>query len=236
MRESSRTFVSDKRKSIVVFARHLVPCHRINGRKKRVAVDIHVHVRDFEAIRLRLGHGAWFKPDFAVLPKDDRLEFHETKGFWREAGRLRIKVAASTYPFKFIAIKRVKGNFIIWGDRTISLDAAWKFKHQRELMSHYENRLREGFDFVIFALNNPDTQAMLVSTLRAFFQPEFAKGAVRGATFDKAVSIKVDEDINTDLTRAAGDLFAEIKLRLADTVERFIIRVGRAGVFEQLGT
>lgn len=133
-------------------------------------------------------------------------------------------------------IKFLKGNCVIWGDRTISLDPAWKFKHQRELMSHYENRLREGFDFIVFALNNKDTQALLLTSLRAFFLPEFQKGAVfSDKGFDEAVSIKLDDTINTNATRGAGDLFAEIKLRLAETVERFIMRIGKAGIFEQLG-
>lgn len=132
-------------------------------------------------------------------------------------------------------VKFAKGNCVVWGDRTVALDPAWKFKHQRELMSHYENRLRQGFDFIVFALNNTDTQAILLTSLRAFFLPEFTKGALRGKSFAEAVSIKLDDEINTDATRADGDLFAELKLRLADTVERFIIRVGKAGIFEQLG-
>jgi len=73
--------------------------------------------------------------------------------------------------------------------------------------------------------------------LRAFFLPEFAKGAIRpraGKGFEDAVSIKIDADNNTELTAAAGDLFADIAVRLADTVERFIIRIGKAGIFESV--
>jgi hypothetical protein len=129
-------------------------------------------------------------------------------------------------------VKTNKGNAILWGDRTISVDPAWKWKHQRELMSHYENRIRESFDWVVFAINDPATQGQLLTALRVMFRPEFTKRAVRGKTFDDAVQIKVDDDINTDDTRAAGDLHAEISLRLADTVERFVVRVGKAGIFE----
>ena len=59
----------------------------------------------FEGIRLKLANGAWFKPDFAVLHCNGTLEFREIKGYWREAARVRIKVAADLYPFKFVAIK-----------------------------------------------------------------------------------------------------------------------------------
>jgi hypothetical protein len=128
------------------------------------------------------------------------------------------------------------GSFILWGDRTISLDPGWKWKHQREQMSHYENTLLVEFDYVIFAINDRQTQDELVSVLRAFFLPEWTKRALRGTTFDKACSIKIDDENNTDATRANGDLNAEIKLRLADTVERFIIRIGKAGIFEDLAS
>jgi hypothetical protein len=137
-------------------------------------------------------------------------------------------------PVGINVVKKLKGNFIIWGDRTISLDPAWHWKHQREYFSHIENRLRDSFDYIIFAINDPIQQAALVTTLREMFRPELAKRAIRGKDLADAVSIKVDGDVNTDATRAAGDLIAEIKIRPADTVERCVFRVGRAGIFEAL--
>jgi len=132
-------------------------------------------------------------------------------------------------------IKKVKGNFVIWGDRTISSDPGWRWKHQREQLSHYENIFRDQFDFIVFAINDQITRQGLITTFRAFFLPEWQKRALRGDKFEQAVSIKIDEDNNTNLTAANGDLYADIKLRLADTVERFNIRIGKAGIFEDLG-
>jgi hypothetical protein len=137
-------------------------------------------------------------------------------------------------PVGINVVKKKKGNFILWGDKTVAIDPAWKWKHQRELMSHYENRLREGYDFIIFAINSKTNWALLLTSLRAFFLPEFAKEAVRGDDFSDAVQIKIDEDINTDATMAAGELNCEIKLQLADTVHQFIITVGKQGIFEQV--
>ena len=47
-------------------------------------------------------------------------------------------------------------------------------------------------------------------------------------------NVVVSEENNTNATMAAGDMNAEIKLRLADTVERFVITVSKAGIFESL--
>ena len=62
----------------------------------------------FEEITLALGGGARYTPDFWTLGDDDVLEFHEIKGHWREAAKVRIKVAAAKYPqFRFMAFRRV---------------------------------------------------------------------------------------------------------------------------------
>jgi len=132
-------------------------------------------------------------------------------------------------------IKKLKGNFVIWGDRTLQTDPNWKWKHQREQMSYYEHVLQENFDWIVFTINDPDTDAMAATALLAYFTPEWSKRAIRGNTVQEAAVIKVDAENNTDATRAAGDKFAEVKLRLADTTERFIIKIGKMGIFEQVG-
>lgn len=59
----------------------------------------------FNAIRFRLGSGAYYKPDFLVV-KVDCFELHETKGFMREAANVRIKTAAELYPwFRWIVVR-----------------------------------------------------------------------------------------------------------------------------------
>ena len=70
---------------------------------------------EFEPIKLRLGNDSWYTPDFLVELSDDTVEIHEVKGFWREAARVRIKVAATGFPlFRFVAVQ--------WVDRN------WKFE------------------------------------------------------------------------------------------------------------
>lgn len=129
-------------------------------------------------------------------------------------------------------IEKKSGNFVIWGARIPAVDTAFKFSQHRELLSYYEQVLVQSFDFIIFAINDPIEQPALVAALQSFFYPEWVKRAVRGDTFEDAVQIKIDDENNTDATRAAGDLNADITLRLADTVERFIITISKAGVFD----
>lgn len=60
----------------------------------------------FEGVKLRLADNTFYTCDFAVLAKDGVLEMHEVKGFWQDDARVKIKVAASIYPFRFVAVRK----------------------------------------------------------------------------------------------------------------------------------
>jgi hypothetical protein len=59
----------------------------------------------FEAVKLRLADNTFYTPDFAVLDASGIIEMHEVKGFWQDDARVKIKVAADRYPFRFRAVK-----------------------------------------------------------------------------------------------------------------------------------
>lgn len=59
----------------------------------------------FEGVKLRLADGCFYSPDFAVLRGDGQMEMHEVKGFWTDDARVKIKVAAELYPFRFLAVR-----------------------------------------------------------------------------------------------------------------------------------
>lgn len=59
----------------------------------------------FEGIKLRLADNTFYSPDFAVMLADGSMEMHEVKGHWQDDARAKIKIAADTYPFRFVAVK-----------------------------------------------------------------------------------------------------------------------------------
>lgn len=132
-------------------------------------------------------------------------------------------------------IKKSKGNYILWGDRTLWIDPNWQFAHHREAMSYYEHVLQENFDWIVFAINDPIGDKIALASIREFFRPEWVKRALQGESLDEAATIKLDSEINTKPVRASGETHAEISLWLADTVERFVITIGRQGIFESVG-
>lgn len=60
----------------------------------------------FDGVKFRLADNTFYSPDFCVMTKDGQIEFHEVKGFWLDDARVKIKVAADMYPFKFIALTK----------------------------------------------------------------------------------------------------------------------------------
>lgn len=58
----------------------------------------------FEGLKLRLADNAFFTPDFAVMMDSGQIECHEVKGHWLDDARLKIKLAADQYPFRFLGI------------------------------------------------------------------------------------------------------------------------------------
>jgi hypothetical protein len=66
----------------------------------------HIQWYKFEGIKFRLADNTFYTPDFIVMSESGEIEVHEVKGFWTDDARVKIKVAADMYPFKFIAVKK----------------------------------------------------------------------------------------------------------------------------------
>jgi hypothetical protein len=60
----------------------------------------------FEGVKLRLADKTFYTPDFAVMRSDGLIEMHEVKGYWMDDARVKIKVAAEQFPFRFLAFKK----------------------------------------------------------------------------------------------------------------------------------
>ena len=58
----------------------------------------------FEGMKFRLADNTFYTPDFSVMLTSGQVELHEVKGFWTDDARVKIKVAASLFPFQFIAV------------------------------------------------------------------------------------------------------------------------------------
>lgn len=59
----------------------------------------------FEGVKLRLADNTFYSPDFAVMTKDCEMQMHEVKGakgIFTDDAKVKVKVAADMYPFRFV--------------------------------------------------------------------------------------------------------------------------------------
>lgn len=77
---------------------------------KRIAGEIFAY--SFETITLKLADGCRYTPDFVVINRELEIEFHEVKGFWQDDARVKIKVAASKFPFRFVGVQYKKREWV----------------------------------------------------------------------------------------------------------------------------
>lgn len=61
----------------------------------------------YERVTLKIGNDCRYTPDFCVVANDRIVEMHETKGFFRDDSKVKIKVAADLFPFRFFLVQRL---------------------------------------------------------------------------------------------------------------------------------
>jgi hypothetical protein len=75
----------------------------------------------FEGVKLRLAHNTFFTCDFMVLKKDGHVCMDEVKGWMTDDAAVKIKVAASLYPFQFRIIRKKGG---MWNIQNVGPEEA----------------------------------------------------------------------------------------------------------------
>lgn len=80
----------------------------------------------YEGMKLRLANNTFFTPDFIVMLANGEIEVHEVKGrsgesYWcEEDAKVKVKVAASLFPFRFAIVWPAKGGG--WSSEQMSND------------------------------------------------------------------------------------------------------------------
>lgn len=67
----------------------------------------------FEGVKLRLADNTFYTPDFMVMGANGLIEMHEVKGaraIFTDDAKVKVKVAADTYPFPFVVVFPIAKN------------------------------------------------------------------------------------------------------------------------------
>lgn len=89
------------------------PVQDMNGLEQEYAnlLELRRHAGEilwwvFEGMTFKLADNTRYTPDFALMLASGEIEIHETKGHWEDDARVKIKVAAALFPFRFVGIRK----------------------------------------------------------------------------------------------------------------------------------
>ena len=120
----------------------------------------------------------------------------------------------------------------VWGARTLSADAAWRYINVRRLFLSAGRWVERNMREVVFEPHEPTLWARIVRELTAYFTALLRRGALKGRTSQEAFYVKCDAETNPPEVREAGLVITEIGLAPVMPSEFVIVRLihGASGV------
>jgi phage tail sheath protein FI len=114
---------------------------------------------------------------------------------------------------------------VVWGARTLSNDAQWKYVNVRRLLLFIEESIENGTQWVVFEPNDRALWARLKREVTAFLTVVWQSGALFGATAEEAFFVKVDDENNPPESRDLGRLVVDVGVAPVKPAEFVIFRL-----------
>jgi phage tail sheath protein FI len=117
--------------------------------------------------------------------------------------------------------------FRLWGARTISSDAEWKYVNLRRYFAYLEHSIDKGTQWAVFEPNGSMLWANVRSTISDFLLNEFQNGALLGDKPESAYFVKCDRSTMTQNDLDNGRLVCLVGVAALRPAEYVIIRIGQ---------
>ena len=115
----------------------------------------------------------------------------------------------------------------VWGARTLSSDAAWRYVNVRRLFNYIEGSLLAGTQWAVFEPNDPDLWGRLTRTISAFLYRVWLDGALFGTTPQEAFYVRCDAETNPSEVIEAGSVVVEIGIAAVKPAEFVVFRLAQ---------
>ncbi len=115
----------------------------------------------------------------------------------------------------------------VWGARTISSDASWRYVNVRRLFNMVEHSIELGTQWAVFEPNDQKLWKRITRDISAFLMRLWRQGALFGKTPEEAFYVKCDEETNPPEVIDAGQLICEIGMCPVKPAEFVIFRIGQ---------
>ncbi len=115
----------------------------------------------------------------------------------------------------------------VWGARTLSSDASWRYINVRRLFNFVEESIKNGTQWVVFEPNDQMLWSRIRRDISAFLTTVWSSGALFGRTPAEAFYVKCDEENNPPATRDLGQVIIEIGMAPVKPAEFVIFRISQ---------
>ncbi len=126
-------------------------------------------------------------------------------------------------------IRKLNGNILIWGARTLGGNANREFKYVnvRRYFNYLKQSIDEGTQWTVFEPNTPELWARIRRNITAFLTNEWRQGALFGTSPDNAFFVKCDEELNPPDVREMGQVYTEIGVSVIKPAEFVIFQLSQ---------
>jgi phage tail sheath protein FI len=115
----------------------------------------------------------------------------------------------------------------VWGARTLSSEAEWRYLNVRRLFNYLEESILNGTQWVVFEPNDDALWARIRRTISAFLINEWRSGALFGLTPDEAFYVRCDRDTNPAEGIDAGQVVCEVGVAPVKPAEFVVFRLAQ---------
>ena len=115
----------------------------------------------------------------------------------------------------------------VWGARTLSSNASWRYINVRRLFNFVEKSIERGTQWVVFEPNDPRLWGRVRRDVGAFLTNVWRDGALFGLAPSEAFFVKCDAENNPSESRDVGRLIIEIGMAPVKPAEFVIFRISQ---------
>jgi len=131
-------------------------------------------------------------------------------------------------PMGVNSIKSFPGRGIrVWGARTLSSDAEWRYVNVRRYFNYLEESILQGTQWCVFEPNDERLWGRIRRTITAFLVNEWRSGALFGSSPNEAFFVKCDGENNTAESIDLGMVIVEIGVAPVKPAEFVIFRLSQ---------
>lgn len=132
-------------------------------------------------------------------------------------------------PIGVNCIRRINGNILVWGARTVSSTESDEFKYvsTRRLFNFLRASIEQGTQWAVFEPNDSALWSKLTRNVSAFLTTIWGTGALFGLKPEEAFFVKCDAENNPPANREAGLVVAEIGVAISKPAEFVVFKIGQ---------